>query len=149
LPGRAQFVLADPGAAGEFSNAVTWNSSMFQISCVLGPALGDFLLLGWGFPSSMPSTPFAPSSFSFVLPIEKIRRARRGSNTWRSLTEGIRFVLGRKVILATLTLDLFAVLLGGATTLLPIFADQICTVGRSGWAGCARRRRSALSSWRL
>jgi len=52
--------------------------------------------------------------------------------TWRSLAEGIRFVLSKKMILATITLDLFAVLLGGATALLPIFADQILHCGPIG-----------------
>ncbi len=117
-----------------FSNAVTWNSSMFQISCVLGPALGGFLIVRLGFPFIYAfDAVCALIFFLLVLPIEKIRAARRvAGNTWRSLTEGIRFVLGRKVILATLTLDLFAVLLGGATALLPIFADQILHCGPIG-----------------
>ena len=62
---------------------------------------------------------------------------RRGSsskqrNAWRGLKEGIRFMLSKKVILATITLDMFAVLLGGATALLPIFADQILHCGPIG-----------------
>jgi len=49
-----------------------------------------------------------------------------------SLMAGLRFVFRRKVILATITLDFFAVLLGGVTALLPIFADQSCTGGPVG-----------------
>src|SRR3954451_17104324 len=110
-----------------FANAVTWNSSMFQISCVLGPALGGFLIVRLGFPFIYAFDAVCALVFFFlVLPIEKIRVARRViGSTWSSLVEGIRFVFSKKVILATLTLDLFAVLLGGATALLPIFADQI------------------------
>jgi MFS family permease len=66
-----------------------------------------------------------------------IRRGARianqvGQSAWRSLVAGMRFVLSKKVILATITLDLFAVFLGGATALLPIFADQILHCGPVG-----------------
>ena len=117
-----------------FANAVTWNSSIFQVSCVLGPALGGFLIVRLGFPFIYALDAVCALSFFFlVLPIEKVRVARRvAGNAWRSLEEGIRFVLSKKMILATITLDLFAVLLGGATALLPIFADQILHCGPIG-----------------
>ena len=117
-----------------FANAVTWNSSIFQVSCVLGPALGGFLIVRLGFPFIYAlDAVCALSFFLLVLPIEKVRAARRvAGNAWRSLEEGIRFVLSKKMILATITLDLFAVLLGGATALLPIFADQILHCGPIG-----------------
>ena len=53
-------------------------------------------------------------------------------NTWQSLAAGLRFLVSRKVILATITLDMVAVFLGGATALLPIFADQILHCGPIG-----------------
>jgi MFS family permease len=117
-----------------FANAVTWNSSIFQVSCVLGPALGGFLIVRLGFPFIYALDAICALSFFFlVLPIEKVRTARRGAGSaWQSLWEGIRFVLSKKMILATITLDLFAVLLGGATALLPIFADQILHCGPIG-----------------
>src|SRR5437764_13670555 len=75
---------------------------------------------------------------SFFLLVLPIRSSDRGSsserNAWRSLKEGIRFVLSKKVILATITLDLFAVLLGGATALLPIFAARTLHCGTLGMA---------------
>src|SRR5204862_7736362 len=71
--------------------------------------------------------------FLVVLPV---RRSDRGSSTernaWRSLKEGIRFILHKQVVLATITLDMFAVFLVGATALLPIFADQILHCGPIG-----------------
>src|SRR4029077_1773137 len=69
-----------------------------------------------------------------VLPIRRGKRTgnRAESNPLRSLIAGMRFVWSKKVILATITLDLFAVLLGGATALLPIFADQILHCGPVG-----------------
>ena len=117
-----------------FANAVTWNSSIFQVSCVLGPALGGFLIVRLGFPFIYALDAVCALSFFFlVLPIEKVRAARRvAGSAWSSLGEGIRFVLSKKMILATITLDLFAVLLGGATALLPIFADQILHCGPIG-----------------
>jgi MFS family permease len=76
-------------------------------------------------------------AFAFFLLVFPIRRSkqvrdRTEANTWKSLIAGVRFVFRRKVILATITLDLFAVLLGGATALMPIFADQILHVGPVG-----------------
>lgn len=117
-----------------FANAVTWNSSIFQISCMLGPAQGGLLIVRLGFPFIYALDAVCALVFFFlVLPIEKIREVRRVSRgTWSSLADGIRFVLSKKMILATITLDLFAVLLGGATALLPIFADQILHCGPIG-----------------
>jgi len=117
-----------------FSNAVTWNNTVFQIGSVTGPAISGFLVAHVGFP--IVYTIDAITAFCFfllVLPVPRaptIRRAIEG--TWRGLMAGIRFVFSRKVILATITLDLFAVLLGGATALLPLFADQILHCGPIG-----------------
>ena len=73
-----------------FSNAVTWNSSMFQISCVLGPALGGFLIVRLGFPFIYAfDAVCALIFFLLVLPIEKIRTARRvAGNTWAQFDRG-------------------------------------------------------------
>ena len=117
-----------------FANAVTWNSSVFQIGSVVGPAIGGLLIVRAGFPFIyLLDAICAMSFFLLVLPI---RSSDRGSsserNAWRSLKEGIQFMLSKKVILATITLDMVAVLLGGATALLPIFADQILHCGPIG-----------------
>jgi sugar phosphate permease len=76
-------------------------------------------------------------SLAFFLLVVLIRRSTQkreqsDASTWKSLMAGLRFVFSRKVILATITLDLFAVLLGGATALMPIFADQILHCGPVG-----------------
>lgn len=117
-----------------FANAVTWNSSVFQIGSVVGPAIGGLLIVRAGFPFIYLVD--ALCAISFLLLVLPIRASDRGSsserNAWRSLKEGIRFMLSKKVILATITLDMFAVLLGGATALLPIFADQILHCGPIG-----------------
>ena len=117
-----------------FSNAVTWNSSVFQIGSVVGPALSGFVVAHRGFPivyviDAITATLF----FLMVLPIPRAPQNRRKEeSTWKSLAAGAKFVFSKKVILATITLDLFAVLLGGSVALLPIFADQILHCGPVG-----------------
>jgi MFS family permease len=118
-----------------FSNAVTWNSSVFQIGSVVGPALSGFVVAHQGFPivyaiDAITSTLF----FLLALPIPRSPqfRERKEQSTWESLAAGAKFVFSKKVVLATITLDLFAVLLGGSVALLPIFADQILHCGPVG-----------------
>src|SRR5438105_12129077 len=118
-----------------FANAVTWNSSVFQIASVVGPAISGFIVVHISF--SCVYIIDAITSFLFfllVLPIPRAPEKKKQEvlNTWRSLQAGMRFVMSKHVILATITLDLFAVLLGGATALLPMFADQILHVGAIG-----------------
>ncbi|PYL49116.1 MAG: hypothetical protein DMF40_02865, partial [Verrucomicrobia bacterium] len=118
-----------------FANAVTWNSSVFQIASVVGPAISGFIVVHISF--SCVYIIDAITSFLFfllVLPIPRApeKKKQEALNTWRSLQAGMRFVMSKHVILATITLDLFAVLLGGATALLPMFADQILRVDAIG-----------------
>jgi MFS family permease len=119
-----------------FANAVTWNSSFFQIGSVVGPGISGLLVAHIGFPFVyLLDAICALVFFLLVLPIRTTKRnslTRTETSTWRSLIAGIRFVFSKTVILATITLDLFAVLLGGATALLPIFADQILHCGAVG-----------------
>jgi MFS family permease len=118
-----------------FANAVTWNNSIFQIGSVVGPALSGLLVAYVGFPFVyLLDALCAFAFFLLVFPISRSKQMRdhNEANTWKSLIAGLRFVFGRKVILATITLDLFAVLLGGATALMPIFADQILYCGPVG-----------------
>jgi MFS family permease len=118
-----------------FSNAVTWNNSVFQVASVVGPAISGFLVAHNGFPIVyMIDAMTAFLFFLLVLPIPRTKQARERveQSTWRSLLAGMKFVFSKKVILATITLDLFAVLLGGAVALLPIFADQILHCGAIG-----------------
>lgn len=118
-----------------FSNAVTWNNSVFQIGSVVGPSISGFMVAHLGFPIVyMIDAITASVFFLLVLPIPRAKQflKRAEQSTWRSLVAGAKFVLSKKVILATITLDLFAVLLGGAVALLPIFADQILHCGPVG-----------------
>ena len=118
-----------------FSNAITWKSSTFQISSVAGPALGGLLVALLG---GAAGVYLADALLGLVYAgCALVMRTPRGERpaeevTWRTLAAGFRFVWQTKVILATLTLDLFAVLLGGATMLLPIYARDILHVGPVG-----------------
>jgi MFS family permease len=118
-----------------FSNAVTWNNTMFQIGSVVGPALSGFIVahISFGIVYAIDAIT-AFSFFLLVLPIPRAKRPekRAEQSPWASLAAGLRFVFSKNVILATITLDLFAILLGGATALLPIFADQILHCGPVG-----------------
>jgi MFS family permease len=117
-----------------FSNAVTWNSSFFQIASVLGPALAGLVIL-YSLPAAYVLDAICGAAFLAALPTLVLRHVSRSREpaTLRSLAAGVRFVREKKIILATITLDLFAVLLGGATFLLPIFAKDILHVGEVGF----------------
>src|SRR5207248_4744355 len=106
-----------------------------QVGSVVGPAISGLLVAHIGFPFVYTlDAVFAVVFFLLVLPIRRGTQLRNQveKSTWKSLVAGMRFVFSKKVILATITLDLFAVLLGGATALLPLFADQILHVGAVG-----------------
>jgi MFS family permease len=118
-----------------FSNAVTWNNTVFQIGSVAGPAMSGFFVAHIGFPFVYTLEAISAGLFFLLmLPIPRAKQARGKpeQSRWKSLAAGVQFVFSRKVILATITLDLFAVLLGGAVALLPIFADQILHCGPIG-----------------
>ncbi len=116
--------------AAKFSNAVSWNSTIFHVATMVGPVLGGLLLsvsTGWGTSLAL-SVVFAGRLLALLgtlmLPTHR-PEARDTTISLASLAAGIRFVWKQKVILATITLDLFAVLLGGATYLLPAFAEDV------------------------
>ena len=117
-----------------FNNAVTWNSSFFQIASMAGPALGGLILL-WGVTPAYVVDACCALAFAALIGTVRLRpaaKAAREPATLRGLTEGVRFVWRTKVILGTITLDLFAVLLGGATILMPVFAKDVLGVGVPG-----------------
>jgi MFS family permease len=118
-----------------FDNAVTWQSTGFQVAAVAGPALGGIVI---GIQKSATEVYVMAAVMALVfLGCAAGIRGRRAAfeaepPSWANLVAGMRFVMETKIILATITMDMFAVLLGGATTLLPIFAKDILHVGASG-----------------
>ncbi len=118
------------------SNAITWGASTFEIATVTGPALGGFLVAYAGIPAVYALG--AALELFFLIALARVtyfqapvRAALR--RTWRDVLAGGEFIWGKKVILGASSLDLFAVLLGGATALLPVYADQILHVGPIGF----------------
>jgi MFS family permease len=118
-----------------FGNAVTWRSTGFQISCVAGPALGG-LMIGPQHTTMWVYLVDAAMTLVNCYCVSTLRArpvAQTGeSASVKTLLAGFRYVLDNKLILAAITLDLFAVLLGGATALLPIYAKDILRVGPQG-----------------
>jgi hypothetical protein len=120
-----------------FSNAVTWGMSGFQLSSVIGPALGGALIWLTGTPG-IAYLLCAAGALFYVTTMFLLRDVQRQTRSTESvnlasLVAGFRFVWSNGVILAALALDLFAVLLGGATALLPVFAKDILNVGSVGF----------------
>lgn len=117
------------------ANAITWNSGGWQLASVLGPAAGGALIAARGNAAAV-YVCAAIGSLSFLVMLVAIRHrsAERlhSELTFGALVAGVRFVARSKLLLPTITLDLFAVLLGGATTLLPIYAKDILHVGPAG-----------------
>lgn len=129
-------LIAQVIPAQAYQNAVTWRSSAWQLSAVLGPAMGGFLI-GLLHGATWVYVLNGGAALIFVALLVVMRVQRRAAHavregTLRSLGEGLRFLGRTPVLLAAITLDLFAVLLGGATTLLPIFARDILRVGPFG-----------------
>lgn len=130
----SQALLPNLVPADAFPRALAVNSSLGQIATIAGPAVGGLLVLG-GIEFA-----YALATALFVLAVVLVLRLRHGGRavrtsepaTWSSLLSGIRFVRSKPIILGAISLDLFAVLFGGAEALLPIYAGEILDVGPAG-----------------
>ena len=119
-----------------YPNAATWSSSTWQMGAVLGPALAGFSISWIGVHWSM----CVIFGFSIValLALSQIKKKpilnpKIGEPVFQSLKEGLKFVFGTKAVFGALTLDMIAVLFGGAVALLPVFAQDILKVGSEGF----------------
>jgi MFS family permease len=119
-----------------YPNASTWSSSIWQMGSMFGPAIAGFSISLFGVHWSM-CVVFAFSLFAllFLAKIEKkpILNPKIGEPIFQSLSEGVKFVFKNKTILGAISLDMIAVLFGGAMALLPIFAQDILKVGSEGF----------------
>jgi len=118
-----------------FSSAATWNSSTWHIASILGPAIAGLTIAFTGNVTVIYAFgAFGSIIFTILLSMIKGKQLplARKSATWASLIEGFKFMRDTKVILAAITLDMFAVLFGGAVALLPIYATDILMVGPQG-----------------
>jgi MFS family permease len=118
-----------------FSRAVTWNSVMFQISSIAGPTAAG-LLIGFTHHAAPVYAINAAAATICCILIGMVRRdhvvAIKEKMSLKTLLTGFDFVFTNRIILGIITLDMFAVLLGGATALMPVYAKDILHVGPRG-----------------
>ncbi|WP_338771403.1 MFS transporter [Massilia sp. METH4] len=117
----------------DFSKAVALSSSSFHVAVILGPTLGGLLYL-YG-----PIAVYAIAAGLLLVAVvlmASVKAPPQATNrepaTWHSVLEGLRFVMSRPIVLGAISLDLFAVLFGGATALLPALAHDVLHVGPTG-----------------
>ena len=129
-------ILPQLVAPAIFSNAVTWNATTFELSMIIGPTVGGFIVGLGGTPLAyLINAAFLAACAIMTLQFPSVATQRSGKEApgFRSLLAGVKFVFDRRLLLATMSLDLFAVLLGGAVYLLPVFAKDILHVGPTGF----------------
>jgi MFS family permease len=118
-----------------FPSAVAWASSIFQAATILGPALGGVVYAAFGGPVIVYGTAAAAASIAVLTTMRiKVRAKTRNREpvTLDTVLAGFRYIWREKVILGSISLDLFAVLLGGAVALLPVYAREILKAGPWG-----------------
>lgn len=119
-----------------YPNAATWNSSTWQMASILGPAVAGLTINWLGVHWSL-CIVFVLVVISFLLGLliskKPVLNPKIGEPIIQSLKEGVRFVFKTKAILGALSLDMIAVLFGGAVALLPVFAQDILKVGPEGF----------------
>lgn len=119
------------------TGAATWGSTAWQVAAVTGPALGGLM---YGFFGIVPAYLLVFSFFlicviilSFIKsPGKVVRETRNEDRIFASIGEGVRYVFKNQVLLGAFSLDMFAVLFGGAVAMLPVFASDILKVGPQG-----------------
>lgn len=119
-----------------YANGSTWRVSVFHSGMVTGPAMGG-LMYGWRGPvaTHLAVMLLLLAGFAGMLPIRYVPKPvqPRGGSIFESLGEGLRFVFSKKLLLGAISLDLFAVLFGGAVAVLPVFAKEILELGPKGF----------------
>lgn len=120
----------------QYANAATWSSSAWQIGAVLGPALGGFCIHWFGVHGAMLLVVivFLAPLFSLLqIKPKPIFYKPKDGDVFKSLAEGMKFVWNTKVVLGAMALDMFAVLFGGAVSMLPAFATDVLHVDSQGY----------------
>ncbi|OKP80215.1 MFS transporter [Ensifer adhaerens] len=117
----------------DLPNAIAWNSTSWQTAMIVGPVAGGLIYaLGAVFPYAIGFCFFLASAFMvFAIP-KPATRTQASAQSWQTITAGFRYIKAEKVVLGAISLDLFAVLLGGAVALMPVFARDILDLGPWG-----------------
>jgi MFS family permease len=114
--------------------AIAMSSIGWQIGAITGPPLGGYLYaVGHAAPYAMSTALFfiALMAMMMIRPVPRTNLDRSG-NPWRQMVEGLHYVRRHRLVLGAISLDMFAVLLGGATAMLPVFARDILHIGPEG-----------------
>ncbi len=118
-----------------FPNAIAWASSARQVAVLVGPAVGGLLYAAFNHAGvvyvSSAAASVAAALFGLRIAVRTGRSEAKGIS-WETVLAGFRFVLQRRLLLGSMSLDLFAVLLGGAVALLPIYARDVLHTGPWG-----------------
>jgi len=120
----------------KLQNATTLNQGTWLSASVAGHATGGFLIAGFGITGTLITVTFLiiAASFFLIRLKQKPPLNKRGEKkTWESVKEGLRFVFKTKELLGAISLDLFAVLFGGAVAMVPVYARDILKVGPQGF----------------
>ncbi len=111
-----------------FANAVAWNATTFQAATILGPSFGGILYAAFHGPSVVYAFAMVTAAGAMVSTFRikpEVKARLREPMTFKTLFAGLHYIRSQKLILGAISLDLFAVLLGGATALLPVYAREI------------------------
>src|SRR5580693_3798268 len=118
-----------------FPNAVAWNATIFQAATILGPSFGGIVYAAFHGPSAVyviaTITAIGATISSFRIKPE-VKARPREPMTLKTVFAGLHYIWSKKLILGAISLDLFAVLLGGAVALLPVYAREILHTGPWG-----------------
>jgi MFS family permease len=118
-----------------FQNAVAWHSTIFQGATILGPSLGGIIYAAFRGPSAVYAASLTSAIIAGVcatqIRMESPPRKREPINL-KTVLAGVSYIWNHKIVLGTISLDLFAVLLGGAVALLPVYAREILHTGPWG-----------------
>ncbi|MBX3427275.1 MAG: MFS transporter [Pirellulales bacterium] len=129
-------ILTQMVPARLFANAATWRSMAFQTAATLGPLLGG-AVLALASPAAAYLVDAATSAVFLVciggIKLAPQKRIATGLASWQSVLDGVRFVRREPLILSTITLDMVAVMFGGATALIPMYAEDVLDVGATGY----------------
>jgi MFS family permease len=117
----------------DLANAIAWNSTSWQTAMIVGPVAGGLLYaLGPVVPYSIALLFFAASVVMvFAIP-KPAQKSSQSAQSWQTITAGFRYIRREKIVLGAISLDLFAVLLGGAVALMPVFARDVLDLGPWG-----------------
>jgi len=119
-----------------YANSATWSSTFWQAGAIVGPVAAGFLYAGLGLTGAL-TVALLLFAANWLLLFTIKRRpvadvAEEGETIWQSLKEGLQYVRNSKIILYSISLDMFSVLFGGVVAILPIFAEDILKVGPEG-----------------